>query len=443
METKNAEQIRETVRKRYAEVACGQHPQPNACGEKGGCCEQSKSKVWSEIATDLGYTNEDIRQAPQGSNMGLGCGNPLTLASLQQGETVLDLGSGGGFDCFLAARAVGENGRVIGVDMTPEMVSKARAAADREKIENVEFRLGEIEHLPVADQSIDVIISNCVINLSPQKQQVFDEAFRVLKNGGRLTVSDIVATSPLPAETKKDLALISACMGGAEEVENLNKMLIEAGFQDVRIEIVEGSESMIATWLPEKDFGGSLASAKIAAVKPLQTKNDNKRIKKKVYGHYQSGLHCAEVISRTILETFSTKEHPEAVKAAAGFGGGIAGSLEGLCGAFTGGIIAISALLGRDKPGDDLRDCATIITAYKNRFLSQFGSIQCVEAVAGFGGITQMNCVRLTAEAALILNDLLREFEQSNDLKLENRAILPREKVELGHCPFSTGATFP
>jgi len=277
METINAEQIRETVRKRYAEAACGQQPQPNSCGEKGGCCGGRKSKAWPEIATYLGYTNEDIRQAPEGSNMGLGCGNPLALASLQQGETVLDLGSGGGFDCFLAARAVGENGRVIGVDMTPEMVSKARAAADNEKIENVEFRLGEIEHLPVADQSIDVIISNCVINLSPQKQQVFDEAFRVLKNGGRLTVSDIVATSPLPTETKKDLALISACMGGAEEVENLNKMLIEAGFQDVRIEIVEGSESMIATWLPEKHFGGSLASAKIAGVKPFHKESVSKR----------------------------------------------------------------------------------------------------------------------------------------------------------------------
>jgi SAM-dependent methyltransferase len=219
-------------------------------------------------AVNPGYSEKEISQAPAGSNMGLGCGNPIALASLKPGETVLDLGSGGGFDCFLAAQAVGENGQVIGVDMTAEMVSKARAAAAREGIGNVEFRLGEIEHLPVADESVEVILSNCVINLSPEKHKVFNEAFRVLKQGGRLTVTDVVATAALSEEMRKDLSLISACIGGAEEVEKLKELLKKAGFQDVRIELAEGSAGIIASWFPGKSFEGALASARIEAVKP-------------------------------------------------------------------------------------------------------------------------------------------------------------------------------
>ena len=202
--------------------------------------------------------------------MGLGCGNPTAMASLKPGETVLDLGSGGGIDCFLAASAVGATGKVIGVDMTPDMVSKARENAEKAGVKNVEFRLGEIEHLPVEDSSVDAIISNCVINLSPEKDKVFREAYRVLKPGGRLAVSDIVATAPLPEEVRKDLSLISACVGGAERVESIKKMLEETGFEDVKVTPLEASRDFIRKWLPGTGLENALASARIEAIKPLE-----------------------------------------------------------------------------------------------------------------------------------------------------------------------------
>ncbi|SPQ01983.1 Arsenite S-adenosylmethyltransferase (fragment) [Candidatus Sulfobium mesophilum] len=200
--------------------------------------------------------------------MGLGCGNPQAIASLKPGEIVLDLGSGGGFDCFLAARAVGETGKVIGVDMTPEMVSKARENAARAGFMNVEFRLGEIEHLPVADKSVDVIISNCVINLSPEKQKVFDDAFRVLKSGGRLAVSDIVATAELPEEVKNDLALHAGCMAGASLISDVEAMLRESGFRDIRIQPKDESREFIRTWAPGRNVEDYIVSATIVAMKP-------------------------------------------------------------------------------------------------------------------------------------------------------------------------------
>jgi len=202
--------------------------------------------------------------------MGLGCGNPVALASLTPGETVVDLGSGGGFDCFLAAKEVGETGKIIGVDMTPDMISKARANTEKVGANNVEFRLGEIEHLPVADNRADIVMSNCVINLSPDKLSVFKDAYRILKPGGRLSISDILATAPLPEEIQKDLALVAACVGGAATISDTEQMLRETGFQDIKITPKDNSRELIEHWNPtkSKNPGDYIVSAYIEAVKP-------------------------------------------------------------------------------------------------------------------------------------------------------------------------------
>jgi arsenite methyltransferase len=208
--------------------------------------------------------------APEAANFGLGCGNPLAIASLGAGQVVLDLGSGAGFDCFLAARVVGPSGKVIGVDMTHDMLNKARNNAQKNGFTNVEFRLGEIEALPVADNSIDSIISNCVINLSPEKQRVFDEAFRVLKPGGRLAVADMVATAPLPDDIKSDWAAYTGCIAGASlvTVTDLQRMLESSGFENIEIAPKDSSRSFIREWLPGKRVEDYLVSATIEAVKP-------------------------------------------------------------------------------------------------------------------------------------------------------------------------------
>jgi arsenite methyltransferase len=250
-----SETVREEVRRRYGASASGKSP----CAEN--CCTSTN-------ATDLGYSAEDTAAAPEAANLGLGCGNPLAIASLGNGQVVLDLGSGAGFDCFLAARSVGKTGRVIGVDMTPEMLTKARENAQRNAFTNVEFRLGEIEALPVADNSIDVIISNCVINLSPEKQRVFNEAFRVLKPGGRLAVADVVATAPVPDDIKADWAADTGCMSGASQITELEHMLRSSGFKDIKIAPKDSSRSFIREWLPGRKIEDYLVSATIEAVKP-------------------------------------------------------------------------------------------------------------------------------------------------------------------------------
>lgn len=280
MNTNDQEQIRAAVRNRYATVAtadieknrstlggcCASKVQADT-GESSGCgCGQSVSAEGLESA--IGYSAEDLGSAPAGANLGLGCGNPVALASLRDGETVVDLGSGGGFDCFLASARVGSGGRVIGVDMTAEMVAKARGNAQQAGVSNVDFRLGEIEHLPVSDNSADIIMSNCVINLSVDKLQVFREAFRVLKPGGRLAISDILATAPLPEEVKKDLALVSACVGGAATVEDTRSMLERVGFGEIRIELVEKSRNVVEACAQGSDAADYVTSAYVQAVKP-------------------------------------------------------------------------------------------------------------------------------------------------------------------------------
>lgn len=215
----------------------------------------------------LGYTDQQLHNVPQGADLNLGCGNPQAIAGLQPGETVIDLGCGGGLDCFLAAKQVGESGKVIGIDMTPQMIDKARENARKGKYDQVEFRLGEIEHLPVSDCSADVIISNCVINLSPEKQKVYDDAFRVLRRGGRIAISDIVAIKKLPEKTKHDLAAISGCVAGAALVSDLENMLRKAGFKRIKIDVNEKSGSFIKDWFPGTGFENYVRSATIEAVK--------------------------------------------------------------------------------------------------------------------------------------------------------------------------------
>ena len=225
------DEVRKTVREGYARIA---KQERSCCAPVSSCCGNS-ADLAQTVSKNIGYTDEELGSVPDGANLGLGCGNPVALASLAEGETVLDLGSGAGFDCFLAAKRVGKEGKVIGVDMTSEMIEKARESARRGGYQNVEFRLGEIENIPAADNSVDVIISNCVINLSPDKGKVFQEAFRVLKPGGRLMVSDIVLLKELPDFIRSSIAAYVGCVGGAMLKDDYIEAIRKAGFGEVKI----------------------------------------------------------------------------------------------------------------------------------------------------------------------------------------------------------------
>ncbi len=251
------------VREKYGHIA-----------EQGGdccsssCCQGDDAGTPRSKTARLGYRDTDLAAVPQRANLGLGCGNPHQIAELQEGETVLDLGSGGGLDCFLAARQVGSRGHVIGVDMTSEMVSLARQNLNDSDVHHVEFRLGEIEHLPVADRCIDVIMSNCVINLSPDKAAVFTEAMRVLKPGGRLAISDVVATAPLPQSRRQDLRAVASCLGGAATVSEITGLLSGSGFVDVRIDTLEQRDERVETCTAPPSLHDDIVSATIEARKP-------------------------------------------------------------------------------------------------------------------------------------------------------------------------------
>jgi SAM-dependent methyltransferase len=260
--------IRDSVKERYGEIA--RHDQDES-GGSASCCggvidpfDLIKPQTQSTL---MGYSEEEIASVPSGAVMGLGCGNPQAIAALKPGEVVLDLGSGAGFDSFLAAQRIGNEGKVIGVDMTPDMVKKAQENALGGGYQNVEFRLGEIEDLPVKDNSIDVILSNCVINLSPDKPAVYREAYRVLKPGGRLAISDMVASGEMPPEIKNDLALHSACVAGALEVSELREIMEEAGFKDIRIQPKDESREFINKWIPGVPIEEYVLSASIEAKK--------------------------------------------------------------------------------------------------------------------------------------------------------------------------------
>ncbi len=273
--------IRKVVRVQYGQVALGRSsccggPQTSSCGCGSDAGAGSQSRA-------LGYSDEQIASVPDGANLGLGCGNPVALATLRKGQTVLDLGAGAGFDCFLAARTVGPEGRVIGVDMTAEMLDKARRNADAGGFTNVTFRLGEIEYLPVADNAVDVIISNCVINLSPDKARVFAEAFRVLRPGGRMMISDIVLLKPLPEALRKSVTAYVGCVAGAVLQDDYLAMIGAAGFQEVTVpnqsafaEHLPSQDPLVASVLEETrlapaaaaDIARSIVSIQVSARKP-------------------------------------------------------------------------------------------------------------------------------------------------------------------------------
>ncbi len=259
-------QIKDMVRARYGGIA--------AAADSAGCCAPAAEACCGptspaqDKALRVGYSAAELAAVPEGANLGLGCGNPQAIADMKPGEVVIDLGSGAGFDCFLAARQVGPEGRVIGVDMTHEMLQKARANAAKLEPGNVEFRLGEIEHLPVGDNIADVVISNCVINLVPDKAQVFREAFRVLKPGGRIAISDVVNIVPLAPELEADPRLLCGCVAGAAPVERIEAWLREAGFVETRVSVKPESREAIANWAPGRGIENHVASASIEARKP-------------------------------------------------------------------------------------------------------------------------------------------------------------------------------
>lgn len=283
---KTSEEIRQAVRERYAGVArgsacCEPVVSNECCGPQAkpadqptpdllsatSCCVSKSAPSAAQVAEALGYSQDDLQDLPEGANMGLGCGNPQAIAALKPGETVVDLGSGGGIDCFLAAKRVGTSGQVIGVDMTVEMITKARAAAKNANLEHVEFRLGEIEHLPVADNTVDVVISNCVINLSPDKQAVFNEAYRILKPGGRFAVSDIVALGEMPAGLLENFKALTGCVAGASKESEIRGMLEAAGFTDIQFKHKHELKEVLREWAPGMELDKLIASAYITAVK--------------------------------------------------------------------------------------------------------------------------------------------------------------------------------
>lgn len=255
-----ADTVRTAVRKTYGDIATR--------AATGGCCGSGSSCCGPAATADLGYSQAERGSAPEGADLGLGCGNPQAIAALRPGERVLDLGSGAGFDAFLAARQVGPTGRVIGVDMTPEMIARARANAGKAELAHVEFRLGEIERLPVPDASVDVVMSNCVINLSPDKPAVFREAFRVLAPGGRLAIADIIALAPLPDSIAGDVTAYTGCVAGAGLAADIERMMADAGFEQIRLRITDESRALVSSWPSGATAADYVASALIEAVKP-------------------------------------------------------------------------------------------------------------------------------------------------------------------------------
>jgi arsenite methyltransferase len=390
-ENKKSENIRREVRERYGKIAENQ----GSCGgpvSNVSCCEP-QGGILENLSRAVGYSKAEIDRVPTGADMGLGCGNPQAIAALKPGETVLDLGSGGGFDCFLAARAVGPAGWVIGVDMTGEMLTKARDNAKKSGFENVEFRKGEIENLPVENDEVDVVISNCVINLSPDKADVFKETFRVLKPGGRLAISDVVALKPLPENLTTDPELRCACIGGAALVADLESMLREVGFSDIRIEPVGQSREFIKTWVPGSDAEQFVTSATIEAVKPhtLPAKKNTERsaipsgarwpgeMRERTISYIKKYDSCTQSILWAFMEDLGI-EDPMVLRASGAMQGGMMSSLT--CGVHTAGLMILGLLVGREDITTGLDGMMPIVVPAQDlirRLNKRLGGHSCLE----------------------------------------------------------------
>ena len=436
MKNENTDEIRQKVREHYGKVAadgggCGCVPQAG-----GGCCspDQAMDKKGSTL---MGYTSNDLTGVVAGANLNLGCGNPVALAHLSPGETVLDLGSGGGFDSFLAARAVGPEGRVIGVDMTAEMVAKARTNSESMQAENVSFRLGEIEHLPVSDSSVDVILSNCVINLSPDKKQVWREAFRVLKPGGRLSISDIVAIKPLPADLRERFAFYTGCVAGAAEVAAIEADLSASGFAEIAVRLKPESRTMISQWFPDSGAEEYVASAEIEAVKPQNHVRLPEgtawitEVSAKAENYMKAYGNCSQSIVAAFSEVIGL-DNTYVLKASSGFLGGMMHSLT--CGVQTGGVMVMGLLMGRERLEDGQDGLYKIVFSTQElikRLNDRLGSHSCLELTGvDFTNLRQaavfsksedhQKCFTRVGEGAHVIAEYINELRENGDLVLQN-----------------------
>lgn len=426
--------IRKMVREHYGKVASGQGCGCVPSGGAGdGCCsmEQLSSENYS---TTLGYTATDLEGVVDGANMNLGCGNPVAISGLKQGEKVLDLGCGGGFDSFLASKAVGAKGQVIGVDMTPEMIEKARKNQKKMVAGNVSFRLGEIEHLPVADAGIDVILSNCVINLSPDKPQVWREAYRVLRPGGRISISDVVAIAPLPENLHEKISMLTGCIAGAENVDTLREQLEAQGFENIRINIQSKSRDLLRQWFPEIGIEQYVASADIKAYKPRSNglalpegTSWIQEVKSKAEDNMCSYGNCTQSIVSAFLDVLNVNA-PLVQKTSSGFLGGMTHSLT--CGVHTAGVLTLGLIMGRERLEKGMDGLYPLISATREliqRLNGGLGSHSCKELTGvDFTDIRQAAVFNKSEEAQLcigrvgtgteIIAGLINEMQERGEL---------------------------
>jgi len=425
MKDQSPDRIRQRVREHYGKVAKGSECGCSAAAESG-CCAPG-SQISESMGKALGYSEAELSAVVEGANMNLGCGNPVAIGKLQLGGTVLDLGCGGGFDSFLAARAVGPEGRVIGVDMTPEMVLKARENAKTMKVANVSFRLGEIEHLPVADSSVDVILSNCVINLSPDKPRVWREAYRVLRPGGRLAISDVVSTAELPERLREQASLLTGCVTGAEHVETLKAQLTETGFENIYIRIRPKSQELIRQWFPNSGAEQYVASAEIEANKPLSPELNLpqgfgwiQQVRRKAEENMSRYDNCTQSIVATFLDVFNLDDR-WVLRGASGFFGGMLSSLT--CGVHAAGVMVMGLIMGRERLEDGLDGLFPLVSPTQEliqRLNARLGSHSCRDltgvdftdlnqAIAFHASEEHKHCITRVADGAEEIAKLISE----------------------------------